>query len=58
MIYHDASIFNTNDAQAWMCGTVDKPAILPKTGGPGMDVGNSGQTCYSSQDKRVRQHGV
>ena len=48
--------FPRQEAQAWMWGTVDKPAILPKTSGPGMDVGNSGQTCYSSQDKRPR-HG-
>lgn len=38
MIYHDESIFNTNEAQTWMWGTSDKPAILPKTKGSGIMV--------------------
>ena len=35
MIFHDESIFNTNEGQTWMWGTSDKPAILPKTKGSG-----------------------
>ena len=38
MIYHDESIFNTNEGQTWMWGTDDKPAILPKTKGLGIMV--------------------
>ena len=33
MIYHDESIFNTNEGQTWMWGTDDNPAILPKNKG-------------------------
>ena len=28
MIYHDESMYNTNEGQTWMWGTEDKPAIL------------------------------
>ncbi len=38
MIYHDDSIFSVNEAQTWMWGTEDKPAILPKTKGCGIMV--------------------
>ena len=38
MIYHDESIFSTNEAQTWMWGMQDKPAILPKTRGSGIMV--------------------
>ena len=38
LIYHDESIFNVNEAQTWMWGTADKPAILPKTKGSGIMV--------------------
>ena len=38
MIYHDESIFCTNEAQTWMWGEADKPAILPKTKGSGIMV--------------------
>ena len=29
-IYHDEYIFNVNEAQTWMWGTADKPAIVPR----------------------------
>ena len=38
MIYHDESIFNTNEGQTWMWGEEDRPAILPKTKGSGIMV--------------------
>ena len=38
MIYHDESIFCTNEAQTWMWGEADKPVILPKTKGSGIMV--------------------
>ena len=38
MIYHDESIFCTNETQKWMWGTEDKPVILPKTKGSGIMV--------------------
>ena len=38
MIYHDESIFNTNEGQTWMWGTDNNPAILPKTKGSGIMV--------------------
>ncbi len=38
MIYHDESIFCTNEGQTWIWGTEDKPAILPKTKGSGIMV--------------------
>ena len=38
MIYHDESIFNTNEGQTWMWGEEERPAILPKTKGSGIMV--------------------
>ena len=38
VIYHDESIFNTNEGQSWMWGEEDRPAILPKTKGSGIMV--------------------
>ena len=38
VIYHDESIFNTNEGQTWMWGEEDRPAILPKTKGSGIMV--------------------
>ena len=38
VIYHDESIFNTNEGQTWMWGEDDRPAILPKTKGSGIMV--------------------
>ena len=38
LFYHDESIFNVNEAQTWMWGSADKPAILPKTKGSGIMV--------------------
>ena len=32
-IFHDESIFNTNEGQTWMWGESERPAILPKTKG-------------------------
>ena len=33
LIFHDESIFNTNEGQTWMWGESERPAILPKTKG-------------------------
>ena len=38
VLYHDESIFNTNEGQTWMWGEEDRPAILPKTKGSGIMV--------------------
>ena len=38
LIYHDESIFNTNEGQTWMWGESERPAILPKTKGSGIMV--------------------
>ena len=38
VIYHDESIFNTNEGQKWMWGEEERPAILPKTKGSGIMV--------------------
>ena len=35
LIFHDESIFNTNEGQTWMWGESERPAILPKTKGSG-----------------------
>ena len=38
LIYHDESIFNTNEGQQWFWGTGDEPYIQPKTKGAGIMV--------------------
>ena len=38
IIYHNESIFNTNEGQTWMWGEEERPAILPKTKGSGIMV--------------------
>ena len=38
LIYHDESIFNTNEGQSWMWATEDTPVIQPKTKGSGIMV--------------------
>jgi hypothetical protein len=38
LIFHDESIFNTNEGQTWMRGESERPAILPKTKGSGIMV--------------------
>ena len=38
VIFHDESIFNTNEGQTWMWGESEQPAILPKTKGSGIMV--------------------
>ena len=38
VIYHDESIFNTNEGQTWMWREENRPAILPKTKGSGIMV--------------------
>ena len=38
IIFHDESIFNTNEGQTWMWGESERPAILPKTKGSGIMV--------------------
>ena len=55
MIYHDESIFNTNEGQTWMWGTDDNPAILPKTKGSGIMVSDfveehGGYLCLSEDE--------
>ena len=41
VIYHDESIFNTNEGQTWMWGEDDQPATLPKTKGSDIMVSYS-----------------
>ena len=38
LLYHDESIFNTNEGQTWMWATEDTPVIQPKTKGVGVMV--------------------
>ena len=38
LIYHDESIFNTNEGQVWMWAGEDAPIIQPKTKGSGIMV--------------------
>ena len=38
VIYHNESIFNTNEGQTWMWREENRPAILPKTKGSGIMV--------------------
>ena len=38
LIYHDESIYNTNEGQPWMWGEEDHPALLLKTKGSGVMV--------------------
>ena len=38
LIFHDESIFNTNEGQTWIWGTGDRPYIQPKTKGAGIMV--------------------
>ena len=38
LIYHDESIFNTNEGQTWMWAGEDAPIIQPKTKGSGIMV--------------------
>ena len=38
VIYHDESIFNTNEGQKWAWATGDQPIIQPKTKGAGIMV--------------------
>ena len=33
LIYHDESIFNSNESQTWMSGEEERPALLSKTKG-------------------------
>ena len=40
LIYHDESIFNTNEGQTWMWAEPDTPVIQPKTQGSGIMVSN------------------
>ena len=38
VLFHDESIYNTNEGQPWMWGEDDHPALLPKTKGSGIMV--------------------
>ena len=38
LIYHDESIFNTNEGQKWAWATGEEPIIQPKTKGAGIMV--------------------
>ena len=38
VLYHDKSIYNTNEGQSWMWAEDDHPALLPKTKGSGIMV--------------------
>jgi len=38
LLYHDESIFNTNEGQIWIWGTEDAPTLQSKTKGSGIMV--------------------
>ena len=38
ILYHDESIYNSNEGQTWMWGEEERPALLPKTKGSGVMV--------------------
>ena len=37
-MYHDESIYNSNEGQTWVWGQEKRPVLLPKTKGSGMMV--------------------
>ena len=52
VLYHDESVYNSNEGQTWMWGEKDKPALHPKTKGSGIMVFDSidehdGYLCLS-----------
>ena len=54
VIYHDESIYNSNEGQTWMWGEEERPALLPKTKGSGLMVSDfvdehDGFLCLSHQ---------
>lgn len=54
IIYHDESIYNSNEGQTWMWGEEERPALLPKTNGSGLMVSDfidehDGYLCLSEQ---------
>ena len=56
LIFHDESIFSTNEGQMWMWGESKQPAILPKTKGSGIMVSDfveehGGFTCRACSSK-------
>lgn len=60
VIYHDESIYNTNEGQAWMWGEEDRPALLPKTKGSGIMVSDfvdehDGYLCLTSGQHQQAQ---
>ena len=38
VLYHDESIYNSNEGQTWMWGEEERPALLPKTKGSGLMI--------------------
>ena len=38
VLYHDESIYNSNEGQTWMWGEEERPTLLPKTKGSGVMV--------------------
>ena len=38
VLYHDESIYNSNEGPTWMWGQEERPVLLPKTKGSGMMV--------------------
>ena len=57
VLYHDVSIYNSNDGQTWMWGEEDKPALQLKTKESGIMVfdfidEHDGYLCLSSQQSQ------
>ena len=59
LLYHTVSIFSVNEAQTWMWGSQDKPAIFPKTKDCGIIMlsdfikEHNGYLCLSQQELSV-----
>ena len=57
VLYHDVSIYNSNEGQTWMWGEEDKPALQPQTKGSGIMVfdfidEHDGYLCLLSQQNQ------
>ena len=60
-IYHDESIFNTNEGQTWMWATENTPVIQPKTKGAGVMVSDfidqhQGFLCITEEEHAITSH--
>ena len=57
VLYHDESVYNSNEGETWMWGEEDKPALQSKTKGSGIMVfdfidEHDGYLCLSSQQNQ------